>query len=131
MHGPINVKSPNNTSKWQMGFNSPFKGLSVVEEQEQVATSGTSRPRVEFRITESNALWPSTRVCDFSGIWCYCMCRRVTEIYLQIVCSSLVCLFTRVLTQCVPGLSRDALADIGFLSDQAAAHRDTTKKVNL
>jgi hypothetical protein len=28
MHGPMNVKSPNNTSKWQMGFNSAFKGLS-------------------------------------------------------------------------------------------------------
>ena len=27
MHGPINVKSPNNTSKWQVGFNSGFKGL--------------------------------------------------------------------------------------------------------
>jgi hypothetical protein len=27
MHGPINVKSPNNTSKWQMGFNSAFKGI--------------------------------------------------------------------------------------------------------
>jgi hypothetical protein len=27
MHGLINVKSPNNTSKWQMGFNSAFKGL--------------------------------------------------------------------------------------------------------
>jgi hypothetical protein len=27
MHGPINVKSPNNTTKWQMGFNSAFKGL--------------------------------------------------------------------------------------------------------
>jgi hypothetical protein len=26
MHGPINVKSPNNTSIWQMGFNSAFKG---------------------------------------------------------------------------------------------------------
>jgi hypothetical protein len=24
----INVKSPNNTSKWQMGFNSAFKGLN-------------------------------------------------------------------------------------------------------
>jgi len=29
MHGAINVKSPNNTSKWQMGFNSAFKGLRV------------------------------------------------------------------------------------------------------
>jgi hypothetical protein len=27
MHGPINVKSPNNISKWQMGFNSAFKWL--------------------------------------------------------------------------------------------------------
>jgi hypothetical protein len=27
MHGPIKFKSPNNTSKWQMGFNSAFKGL--------------------------------------------------------------------------------------------------------
>jgi hypothetical protein len=29
MHGSMNVKSPNNTSKWQMGFNSAFKGLKV------------------------------------------------------------------------------------------------------
>jgi hypothetical protein len=27
MHVPTNVKSPNNISKWQMGFNSAFKGL--------------------------------------------------------------------------------------------------------
>jgi hypothetical protein len=27
MHGPMNLKSPNNISKWQMGFNSSFKGL--------------------------------------------------------------------------------------------------------
>jgi len=30
MHGPINVKSPNNISEWQMGFNSAFKGLTHV-----------------------------------------------------------------------------------------------------
>jgi hypothetical protein len=28
MHGSINVKFPNNTSKWQMEFNSAFKGLT-------------------------------------------------------------------------------------------------------
>jgi hypothetical protein len=28
MNGPINVKSPKNISKWQMGFNSAFKGLT-------------------------------------------------------------------------------------------------------
>jgi hypothetical protein len=27
MRGTMNVKSPNNTSKWWMGFNSAFKGL--------------------------------------------------------------------------------------------------------
>jgi hypothetical protein len=27
MHLPIKVKSPKNISKWQMGFNSAFKGL--------------------------------------------------------------------------------------------------------
>jgi hypothetical protein len=27
MHGPIKFKSPNNISKWQLGFNSAFKGL--------------------------------------------------------------------------------------------------------
>jgi hypothetical protein len=32
MHGPINVKSPNNISKWQMGFNSAFKGLISSED---------------------------------------------------------------------------------------------------
>jgi hypothetical protein len=30
MHVPINVKSPNNISKWQMGFNSAFKWLNIV-----------------------------------------------------------------------------------------------------
>jgi hypothetical protein len=32
MHGPINVKSPNNASKWQMGLNSAFKGLKESNE---------------------------------------------------------------------------------------------------
>jgi hypothetical protein len=31
MHGPIKVKSPNNSSKWQMGFNSAFNGLKEGE----------------------------------------------------------------------------------------------------
>ena len=29
MHVTINVKSPNNISEWQMGFNSAFKGLRI------------------------------------------------------------------------------------------------------
>jgi len=31
MHVPINVKSPNNISEWQMGFNSAFKGLMTLQ----------------------------------------------------------------------------------------------------
>jgi hypothetical protein len=31
MHGPINVKSSNNIIKWQIGFNSAFKGLNTTD----------------------------------------------------------------------------------------------------
>jgi hypothetical protein len=31
MHLPIEVKSPNNISKWQMGFSSGFKGKIVFQ----------------------------------------------------------------------------------------------------
>jgi hypothetical protein len=31
MHGPINVKSPNNARKWQMAFKSAFKGLTTTQ----------------------------------------------------------------------------------------------------
>jgi hypothetical protein len=30
MHLPINVKSPNNISKWHMGINSAFRGLTEI-----------------------------------------------------------------------------------------------------
>jgi hypothetical protein len=48
MHRPINVKSPNNISKWQMGFNSAFKGL---------------RKPVVLEVSETNPRWnqPSIR----------------------------------------------------------------------
>jgi hypothetical protein len=42
MHGPINVKSPNNTSKWRMGFNSAFKGLSEMCSQGVVSSKEAS-----------------------------------------------------------------------------------------
>jgi hypothetical protein len=34
MHLPINFKSPNNISKWQVGFNSAFKGLIFLSSTE-------------------------------------------------------------------------------------------------
>jgi len=36
MHGPMNVKSPNNTRKWQMGFNSAFKGLITADVEQNI-----------------------------------------------------------------------------------------------
>ena len=39
MHVPTNVKSPNNISKWQMGFNSAFKGLILGEQQQMYNTT--------------------------------------------------------------------------------------------
>jgi hypothetical protein len=31
MHGSVNVKCPNNISKWQLEFNSAFKGLTYCQ----------------------------------------------------------------------------------------------------
>jgi hypothetical protein len=39
MHGPINIKSPNNTSKWQMGLNLAFKELNVDAKPEKLRLS--------------------------------------------------------------------------------------------
>jgi hypothetical protein len=46
MHGPINVKSPNNTSKWQMGINSAFKGLNCEDSKRKLHP--TSSPKYEL-----------------------------------------------------------------------------------
>jgi hypothetical protein len=46
MHGTINVKSFNNTSKWQMGFNSAFKGLNTAQH-----VSGILMPIIRSSIT--------------------------------------------------------------------------------
>jgi hypothetical protein len=47
MHGPINVKSPHNISKWHMGINSAFKGLmyrfenwTAVKQSERIDRTG-------------------------------------------------------------------------------------------
>jgi hypothetical protein len=49
MHEPINIKSPNNISEWQMGFNSAFKGL-IGACCDNVDTSGN--PPVDFTLSE-------------------------------------------------------------------------------
>jgi hypothetical protein len=44
MQVPINVKSPNNISKWQIGFNSAFKGLSIIKSVSWYCLSCSGRP---------------------------------------------------------------------------------------
>jgi hypothetical protein len=48
MHGPIKVKSPNNTRKWQMGFNSAFKGLILVFSLNTLAMRADEKRRLFF-----------------------------------------------------------------------------------
>ena len=51
MHVPINVKSPNNISEWQMGFNLAFKGLK----DSTSASSGFSNKQYFFMSLTENA----------------------------------------------------------------------------
>jgi hypothetical protein len=51
MQVPINVKSPNNISKWQMGFNSAFKGLMKFEFLRQIFAK---YPNIKFHENLSN-----------------------------------------------------------------------------
>jgi hypothetical protein len=44
MHGPMNVKFPNNTRKWQTKFNSAFKGLMMAYFHLTVGRTFTSLP---------------------------------------------------------------------------------------
>ena len=47
MHGPMRVKSPNNTSKWQMRFNSAFKGLIITNiTTEIIPNTRSSRTKI-------------------------------------------------------------------------------------
>jgi hypothetical protein len=49
MHGLINVKSPNNTSKWQIGFNSAFKDLILYH---FLCTSGARICKLTFEVVQ-------------------------------------------------------------------------------
>jgi hypothetical protein len=48
MHGHINIKSLNNTSKWHMGFNSAFKGL--------IGIGGWMGPRPGMDVSEKRKI---------------------------------------------------------------------------
>jgi hypothetical protein len=48
MHGPMNVKFLNNTSKWQMEFNSAFKGLKLFTATLNFSDDGSGRKIILF-----------------------------------------------------------------------------------
>jgi hypothetical protein len=57
MHGPINVKSSNNISKRQMGFNSALKGLiefSLHVTTEVASSTFSATWAIEFFVNESS-----------------------------------------------------------------------------
>jgi len=60
MHGPINVKSPNNTRKWEMGFNSAFKGLIMLTEAELLVRTALSVDNTGTKREENIKLITST-----------------------------------------------------------------------
>jgi hypothetical protein len=78
MHGPINVKSPNNISKWQMGFNSAFKGLRscgkgkfsrLPEKTEREVSSSGSRDKKSQRPSLTGGQNFKNRNNLFNYIW--------------------------------------------------------------
>jgi hypothetical protein len=58
MHGSINFKSANITSKWQMGFNSAFKGLSLARHSSTHPIHSTVLGQYQYyTILGCNAIW--------------------------------------------------------------------------
>jgi hypothetical protein len=53
MHGNINVKFPNNISKWHMGFNSAFKGLIFCFRGRYVVVGSTRN--ISWEVKEAGA----------------------------------------------------------------------------
>jgi hypothetical protein len=81
MHGPIKVKSPNNINKWQMGFNSAFKGLIEVhcfcvswnESAPQSLLYYASRNHLHFTIKATFAPHMFSEISSqfcFQYLWC-------------------------------------------------------------
>jgi hypothetical protein len=65
MHVLINVKSPNNISKWQIGFNSAFKGLTHGNTTTTTTTTTTSTINSCDSETDNSHLFSATRF-DFN-----------------------------------------------------------------
>jgi len=62
MHLRINVKSPNNISEWQMGFNSAFKGLTTLSSISQyIPSNGRKTVNNELDNIRINFLLAQTR----------------------------------------------------------------------
>jgi hypothetical protein len=67
MHGPVNVKSPNNTSKWRMGFNSAFKRLVRGKTSSTIRIRNQICSHVVFNFVQTNKVLHFLS-CTFKGI---------------------------------------------------------------
>jgi hypothetical protein len=72
MHLHINVKSPNNISKWQVGFNSTFEVLT---------TDITIAFCLYTEIPKTNML-KHTNYKNSLSKFGYCICTNIVEIYI-------------------------------------------------
>jgi hypothetical protein len=82
MHGPINAKSPNNTSKWQTWFNSAFKGLKKLKYVSNVGISMVTFPYDwQFRCKEQDRILPSQYCCNWRSLeyCCYVVYHMITK----------------------------------------------------
>jgi hypothetical protein len=75
MHGPINVKSPNNINKWHMGFNSAFKGLTLV-----LVTYAHVWTRAAAGVWEDRTKAIRTGACYYSFVLTYAKRYRMKRI---------------------------------------------------
>jgi hypothetical protein len=70
MHGHMNVKSPSNINKWQMGFNSAFKGLIrliPVVERSKAWVFGRSLAETAGSNPTGAPMFVSRKCCVLSG----------------------------------------------------------------
>ena len=74
MHGSINVKSPNNTSKLQMGFNSAFKGL--MSQMLVESLPGISLSHLQKRDSKEGIINELLNSGNFSFLWVW-LCERL------------------------------------------------------
>jgi len=89
MHVPINIKSPNNISEWQMGFNSAFKGLKHYIATAKIflaCVCGECVSRLPHLWCASKSCWP---LLLNTLVWSVVVCKSTAGLVLDEACHTL------------------------------------------